>query len=154
VNALLELAERCEAEAGPDRALDLAIFGAIGAPVPFQIFNKLVALTFDETEQCYFAPVGDLRVRYEPPAFTASFDAALTLVPEGDWATRYESWPANPVSGRAAHTHAELLQCSEKRWGRDIVWGTGSEDAKVEGDAVTPALAICAAALRAKAAQP
>ena len=46
-DALLALADRAEALDGPDREVDAEIFRAIGAPVPFQFANKLVALTFD-----------------------------------------------------------------------------------------------------------
>ena len=81
---LLELAERVEALASPDRAMDAEIFKAIGAPVPFQFANKLIALEFNDVEQAYFARVSDdMRVRYSPPSYTASIDAALTLVPKG-----------------------------------------------------------------------
>ena len=83
-DALLALADRVEACAGPDREVDAEIFRAIGAPVPFQFANKLVALTFDAGERAYFADVSeDLRVRYSPPTYTASIDAAMTLVPDG-----------------------------------------------------------------------
>jgi hypothetical protein len=80
---LIELAERVEKAEGADDELDLAVFRAIGAPVPFQFANKMVALTFDESEGCYFASLGKMRVRYTPPAYTVDLNAAMSLVPEG-----------------------------------------------------------------------
>jgi hypothetical protein len=121
------LIERLEQASGPDRELDVAIFREIGAPVPFQFANKLFALTYDEAEQCYFAPAGDMRVRYEPPAYTASIDAALTLVPEGmEWHVGHED------GAPFAHVHRP-----------------GEYDSGLI-DAATPVIAICIASLRAR----
>lgn len=76
-----ELAGRVEKLDGPDREVDVAIFRAIGAPAPFQFANKLIALEYNDIEQAYFARVSDdMRVRYKPPAYTASVDAAMTLI--------------------------------------------------------------------------
>jgi hypothetical protein len=128
--ALLELAERVENATGPDRSYDVAIFQALGGPVPFQFANKIVALTFDEAEQCYFAPIGDMRVRYEPPTYTASIDAAMSLVPEG--------WGYSVLDRRAVLPGCKVnAQCFTQF--------------TQHGEAATPALALCAAALRARA---
>ena len=83
-NELAVLADRVEGLTGPDREVDVLIFQAIGAPAPFQFANKLIALEFNDIEQAYFASVtDDMRVRYSPPAYTASLDAAMALI-DGD----------------------------------------------------------------------
>ncbi len=82
--ALLALADRVEALTGLDREVDAQIFRTTECAPPFQYLNKLIALSWHEQEQAYFAQVSDdMRVRYEPPNYTASIDAAMTLVPEG-----------------------------------------------------------------------
>ena len=58
LDALTELAERCEKATGPDRELDLAIYDWLRENA-----GHLPSLS--------------------PPLFTASLDAAMTLVPEG-----------------------------------------------------------------------
>lgn len=78
---LLSLADRVERLQGPCRETDALIFKAIGAPVPFQFASKMIALSWDEDDGCYFAPFGDMRVRYECPAYTASLDVAASLIP-------------------------------------------------------------------------
>ena len=93
---LLTLAERCEQAAGPDAGLDLAIWTSLLDTPGFR------------------PPPSPWRTDY-----TASLDAAVTLVPEGC------GWM---VMGNAAKV---------KRW---------------PSRAATPALALCAAALRARAA--
>ena len=81
---ILALADRVEALTGPDREVDAQIFRTTESAPPFQYLNKLIALSWHEQEQAYFAQVSDdMRVRYDPPHFTASLDAAMTLVPEG-----------------------------------------------------------------------
>lgn len=131
---LLRLAEMVEGLTGPDREVGCLIFQAIGAPVPFQFASKLVALSFDEVEQCYFAPIGDMRVRYEPPAYTASIDVAMTLVPEG--------------------LSFEVRSSGTGDKGQATIWNplkaVGQQEWRVTG-CKTPALALCAAALRARA---
>jgi hypothetical protein len=76
---MLELADAVEKASGPDRALDVEVFRAIGAPVPFQFASAMVALTYDEASRNYTAPIGDMHVRYEVPAYTGSVDAAMGL---------------------------------------------------------------------------
>jgi len=95
---LMELAERVEAAAGPNYALEVDITR--------KLFGKMAAIK----------------------PYTASLDAAMMLVPEG-W-----SWTVDAV-GRASC----FAPNEPKPWPR-----TG-------GLATTPALALCAAALRARA---
>jgi hypothetical protein len=108
---LLALAERVEALTGPDDAVDLAI-----------------------AEWCY-ANGGVAGVNYDPQLwvirhggeFTASLDAAMSLVPDG-----YD-WILGRTNGGLT-VHAEVGN-------REQIF------------AATPALALTAAALRARAAQ-
>ncbi len=75
MNPLLELADRVEAATGPDRNIDC------------WIENHLDRARFERNRP---APHGGgwLDKRVEPKPFTASLDAAMTLVPEGwDWST-------------------------------------------------------------------
>lgn len=100
---LVELAGRCEQVSGPDRALDCLIGDAIGARTRNGVIN--VSATY-----------------------TASLDAAMTLVPEGLWAEGSLSSP-----------------------GQLEVHGPCTYDPLGKGWAATPALALCAAALKARA---
>jgi hypothetical protein len=104
---LLALAERCEQAAGPDAGLDLAIWTTLLDTPGFQ-------------------PPSPWRTDY-----TASIDAAVTLVPEGhEWLRK------NPESMTVYRVPGDL-----KEWAQHI-YGRGATDA----------LALCAAALRARAA--
>jgi len=112
---LLALAERCEQAAGPDRELDA------------EIARFLVLAGAEDIA----------RSRYGWSYFTASLDAAVTLVPEGwkwslDWTQRA---PYLDCAVAAAFAH-----------------GSGINPADTEAAAKTTALALCAAALRARAA--
>jgi hypothetical protein len=80
---LQSLIERVEKASGPCRELDADVFRAIGAPVPFQWFNKVAALTYDEKQKFWTAPIGDMQLRYEPPHYSASLDAVMALMPDG-----------------------------------------------------------------------
>lgn len=111
-----ELAARVEAAEGPSRDLDMQIALAC--------FSES-----DAAAQGWFHTLKQMRNRLSVvPAYTASIDAALTLVPEGmDWERRHPNeW---------------------KVFGDDkdgfYRYGTS------EG-AATPAQGLCAAALRAK----
>jgi hypothetical protein len=112
VSALLQLAERCEKAAGPDRKLDVAIYKAIP------------------------------ELLLEVPAYTASLDAAMQLVPE-DF-----RWWFSCGNIRPTGEPPEVQQAFAKVW-----QSTTAEHDLWRGDgATTPALALCAAALRARAA--
>jgi len=108
---LLALAERCEQAAGPDRELDCHIHAPIEG-------RNIKPERWIETVKVYGHMV---------PRYTASLDAAVTLVPEG-WA-----W------GKFFGGSAECVSIS----GPAILFERGLND--------KPALAICAAALRARA---
>lgn len=116
-----DLAARCEAAEGPDRDLDEQIALAVG-----WTFHRDPLFDFwrepnraDEHE--------------EPPAFTASVDCALTLIPDGMWwlIGKGRTRPDEPLYG------VQILD------GERVV-----AEAETEASA---ALAICAASLRARA---
>jgi hypothetical protein len=119
---LIKLAERCEAATGPDRELDLAIA---------RLFDVTVWLRND-----------DDTANYETThwRYTASIDAALTLVPEGcGWVAGYGQVRSDePLGGAQITRHAKFA-------GYDV-----ANDVIAEAEAATPALALCAAALRAR----
>lgn len=127
---MLELADACEQATGPDRELDFAILKAVG---------------WSES-QPYNREDDGWR---EPVDFTASIDAALMLVPG------HCVWIAGDYKGMA---NATLWQ-GEHQYARG--WASVSDAGEEPGDpsmptyrvnAMTPALALCAASLRAKAA--
>jgi hypothetical protein len=132
---LLALAERCEQAAGPDRALDAEILCAIHG---FTIHkdsnpaNGYFAFWEGEPEKsrCVNSSSWD--------RLTGSLDAAVTLVPEGYY------WQA--ANGK--RRHSEPQACADLF----VAHGPNRGDMSFTADAATPALALCAAALRARAA--
>lgn len=128
-STLLALAERCEKASGPDRELDAVIFHILGMPLPEQFFTVPIQLDYDELQHSFSMPIGDMQVRYEHPAYTASIGAALTLRPNE------HSWAAG--------------DCNED----DLPWAciTDMAGGDYVGTAATPALAFTAASLRARA---
>jgi hypothetical protein len=130
---LLALAERCEQAAGPDRELDVAIAFACGIVTSRDgdCFyghkdHSVVVLDRDYYDHDGNAPA--------LMPFSASLDAAVTLVPEG--------W------GWAVSTTGAGLPCA---YGHPP--GNGLAVAWIDDTpAATPALAMCAFALRARAA--
>lgn len=104
---LVELAEACEAAKGPDRELDYAIWLEAG-----------------ETP---------LTTNSDPP-YTASLDAAMTLVPEGWRTSDFTQW-----------------ENAEGAWSVMLL-RTGFKHQAKDADAKTGPLAIVAAALRARSA--
>jgi hypothetical protein len=105
----LELAERCGQAAGPDNWLSADI------GVAFNIHG----------DKC--------------PHYTASLDAAMTLVPEG--------WDWSAVRDRGDYS----AQVYEPVWSA-LQHGAASAYKTGIIEASTPALALCAAALRARVA--
>lgn len=116
---LMRLAERCEAAREPSRRLDYDIF-------------------------CACVPMGE-RAYWEPDNrenhFTASLDAAMTLVPEGCLHMARTLWDDGKTCGQAM-----VSQYSDTPKGK--FWAVDHA-----GLGATPALALCAATLKALAAQ-
>lgn len=109
---LEDLAARCEAATGPDPMLDYEI--------NYTVFTRRIAVR----------------------KFTASLDAAMTLVPEG-WVLHFLQ-------------DTEYDNPAERRWSVSLRPRQGQWDGTPEGAeawtwAFTPALALTAAALRARA---
>jgi hypothetical protein len=119
MSGLLELAERCEKATGPHRELDYAISEGIGKGC----VRSSKPLREDHAEE-----TGGFTI----PRYTASLDAAMTLVPEG--------W--RPVIDMASEEGAAIVD----------VWAAPAaspQPTRRHAKAATPALALCGAALRA-----
>jgi len=129
MSVLLDLAERCEKAEGPSYALECAIWDSVYPGERQARFDKLTA-----PGQVYHRRLGsaDLDGYVKPlQAFTVSIDGALTLVPPDLFPT------------------IDFVNC--RCWvrtaaGFDLVGGVAF------GFAKTVPLAVCAAALRARAA--
>lgn len=143
---LVELAKRVEALDGPCRETDAEIGAACriidGGPLdligePF--FRVSPCKRRVEHGSCVEGDDVVVKSR-EPARFTASLDAAMTLVLEG--------WPS-----------VYLARTDDGRWHAALAGNDGHmmaedpEEYYVEADAATPALALTAAAIRALAAQ-
>ncbi len=115
---LITLAERCEAASRADRAIDHDIALFVGAKASNGVLNIA-------------------------PRYTASIDAALTLVPVGmGWTAGWgQVLPNEPMGGAIVVRNARFI-------GYDANY-----DAVAFGEATTPALALCAAAIRARATE-
>lgn len=127
---IISLAERCEQATETDRELDALIWDAVDRPGEGDPDNSLAV---HQTIVARMLAGGD---DGECPAYTASLDAAMTLMPDR-WTThRYHQGP----SGQA-------------HWWQLV--GIGPEDQQysvvAEAKAVSPALALTAASLRALA---
>lgn len=136
-DALLALAERCEAATGADRELDKAVYAAIGNCNHERTKYYCIEDGNDTDSGFTCLDCGaDTYGAKSARAYTASLDAAVTLVPDsvdsGGERFRVEHWNTNGV-------HAEHIRAS--------AWVAGA--ARVY--AATPALALTAAALRARA---
>lgn len=135
---LLALAAKVEALTGPDREVDAlvaAAFGIIDYDGPAPLGTPFFCVTDDGLRVRFSTRLDDgsehsLASRLPKP-FTASLDAAMTLVPEGCL------W----VGGLAQTGRAAMAVCP-----------FGSTDGE-HSTASTPALALTAASLRAIAAQ-
>ncbi len=125
---LMSLADRCEKAQGADRLLDFDIAQMIGL-VPIGAVQMRYAI-----DPGLFTTTGGDATAV--PRYTASLDAALSLVPEG-WA-----WA---VYGGAREEIVATAYCVPN--GGRLPW----PDWVTDICAATPALALCAAALRALA---
>jgi hypothetical protein len=122
-DTLRDLIARAEASAGPDREIDAEIAQVLGWGG--------VHMSPLDTSICAGRP-GNGRAWEHVPAYTASLDAALTLVPAGFW------WETcAPYGDPAKQARASMFNASRQ---------AGSARAN------TSPLALCAAALRARLA--
>ena len=125
-----ELIEKLERADGPSRELDEAIYELMGGCNHKR--TKYYAVQSDTGVTCLDCGKDTYGAKYAP-SYTASIDAAMTLVPEGfRWA----------------------LGCNGIDSGHPV--GTASvfspEGAMFKGSGATPAIALCIAALKAKEA--
>jgi hypothetical protein len=138
-NELLELAERCEAATGPDRELDGLIEVARDPMREVILYNEPGPFP----QKAVRGPIKDLLLTGEDlayyifaPRYTASLDAAMTLVPSG-WAKSLEEITCDDAS----------LIAQATVWQGDRPKEAGAENS------VSLALALCAAALRTQATE-
>lgn len=130
---LMELAGRVEAAIGPDRELDAEIALAVGIVTEREgdLFFGHRDYSVMVLERGYYDIEGSAP---ELPHLTASIDAALMLRPQG--------WSYAEGSGGLTKTFGA--------WGR--VWKPSNRQYRpFEATAATPALALTAAALKARA---
>lgn len=117
-----ELAERLEKASGPDQEIDGAICLALGWTL-----QKMKG----DSRPYYRKPGVTLYyMRSEPPAYTTSIDAALTLVPEG-W-----TWD---VDATAPELGIDWTLHAPSKHGR-----------RITGTSEHAAIALCIASLRAR----
>lgn len=137
-NELLALADRAEAATGPDRELDALIAS--------------IARIGTEHEWAYKYPTwvaskdGRVHLEKNGPSFAAapytrSLDAAMTLVPEG-WGWLVSQPNAKAIASGLLKERTPVM--GEVQYGIDHRYTVA---------AATPSLSLCAAALRARAAQ-
>lgn len=155
---IVRLASLLEKATGPDRELDARIWCALRG---YRYKDHFEAYGTALTQVEYTRPPARRREvttgiasRPHAAAYTASLDAAMTLVPEGWAVERLSAWPASPEGASnqsAAQSSVTLCGTSVERMGRRMIWGHGGRDGRVDATAATPALALTAAALRARA---
>lgn len=118
-----ELIAALEGATGPSRELEAAIALALG-------WERIHPCRTVGNTGAWRTPGGHLV--YDFPAYTASLDAALTLVPEG-W-----GWSADCTS--------------PKPYFRLWLYENGPSCQDQDAEGATPAIALCIAALKARAA--
>lgn len=154
------LAVRCESAEGPDRELDCLIWCALngvtnitypteGHPMTPGRSGRVEATNPDGGFVLLgWIDPGEVQRNWRSygsdnayPHVTGSLDAAMSLVPEGcGWLVGYgRTRPDEPMGGAAITRKAATENISE------------ANDIFAEAEAPTPALALCAAALRARA---
>lgn len=133
--ALLALAERCEKASGPDDVLDADIFQAMRPELASDPWKRV---TYPNGKHPFFVDDSDLGMMdiASPPRFTASIDAARTLVPEG-----WQWW----VNWRTARCWKGWRAGDDRDAADNDAW------VAVNSCSAPPAAALCAAALRARA---
>lgn len=137
---------RVEASAGPDRELDAAIYDLTPHALDYQRVGLRLKDTFrlDRYHDGWVTVYG-AKGEADPypedlPRYTASLDAALSLVPEGmRWLVRYDGGDGDPIDfARPSARVSDYDLDTRNHW-----YGKG----------YTPVLALVAAALRARLRQ-
>lgn len=136
---LADLIGRLESATGPDRQLDAEIVVAITPDVvgiePTVMNKREWLFRFDPPRRW-------LESWLSVPAYTASLDAAVTLVPEGWAIASLEWWPMRQGGAGVALFETDSHGGYDREYCRDVRVGC----------CWTPALALCIAALRAREA--
>lgn len=142
-----DLITRLEALTGPCRECDALIELAVGdnGSAIQKLIDGSPHNTIDEIAKAADRESSSLWFRI--PAYTASIDAAMTLLPEGWWLA---GLCFNHVVFRSAHDSAWGAE-----FGGPVKWVTYDGYPEPEfpianGQAATPAIALCIAALKAK----
>lgn len=122
--SLVELASRVEALEVPDRTIDCAIFATVRPGIfgDDAVMYARLDWTRNRGDWLWLRDQG-------MPAYTASLDAAMTLVPDG--------WEWTLFHGGVVSLKPDVAFCRHRE-----------TDAGTRADAATPALALTAAALR------
>jgi hypothetical protein len=138
---LRELADRVERASGLDRHIDGLIWQSIEPQHDYVMFGEV-------SQVLYRRDPHDSGAFDAPPPFTASIDAAMTLVLVEEWTLNLEQWPSPMVAVNREYS-------GNWPWGRDAWRATLTHDwgafGQVSVISATPALALTAAALRARA---
>lgn len=145
-----ELIKRLEAATGPDRELDACIFCALLHPDKKPERNLFYTNREEWGVFVTNQPAPGMTF-YDAPIYTASLDAAMTLVPEGARVREVGQWDDN---GKPSGWFACVM-----KWERHIggwryvsyMHGILDED-KIPDLAPNGAIALCIAALRARMA--
>lgn len=149
---LLDLANRCEREE-PSRELDCRIWAEINDYAVRVVKNQLIGRNRQAPhDECLIGwadkrPIHTLDITFDKTfvaRFTTSLDAAVTLVPEA-WEWQTSNRAPKPHAGRAYIHNRELIFAGMSGRTRNPKYRSA------ECTALTPALALCAAALRARA---
>lgn len=131
-----DLIERIEAASGPDREIDREIMLSSG----YRYEQRDIGCRYEDgsvaLDWVYVEIKTDKWRSTHPLSFTSSIDAALTLVPEGfEWSLEYQA-------GHHVSSDGECMVAIAKLGDPCRDW---------ESTSATPALALCAAALKSRA---
>lgn len=131
-----ELIEKLEAADGPSCSLDAEIFRHMGEPLPKEFVGLPIKLKWQGDGTAVVNVSEEFQVKFSPPAYTASLDAAVGLVelvlPGWDWQLNAQGF---------------AIICKE---GVDAMYaGEGYSENEYIGSAKTLALALCIALLKA-----
>jgi hypothetical protein len=147
-STLLELAERCEKATGPDRDIDGWIWAHLKVGEPYIVGQEpgrfpQKPIYGERLDVMRDIPGKDGADYIGAPAYTASLDAAMSLAMPHWW------WSASAPLSEAAYGWSREDQ-RQPRAGFEMI----GEPYSVGARAATVPLAICAAALKARANQP
>ena len=137
----MTLSTKTEQAASASRELDAAIFQAVRPDeVPTPIVQSGYGWRF--TRGYWWCETGEdqrtPRKKITPPAYTTSLDAAMTLVPEG-WGFNVSQPNEKAIDSGLLRTDSPCM--AEVQYGGDQRFIVAAS---------TPALALCAAALKAQ----